>query len=109
MVICTWAAVSACDLSDLLKSNTTLAHKIHSLEIQGFVLVLDDRTFYNQIKYLVVPTPPYVDGNGQVTMMRKHGGLSLTTDYTTITFDGIVRKNNRCATSNIAVSYQTIY
>lgn len=72
-------------------------------------MVFDNRTYFNHIYYLVSPTPPYTDGYGQVTMMRKQGGMSLTVDYATITFTGVVKKNGRCATGNLAVSYQTIY
>ena len=98
----------ACSLGDLTKGNTSLAREIKKLERQGFVMV-EDQSFYNQHRYIVAPTPPYVDGFGSVTMRKSAGNYSLETTYLTITFDGLVKKNGRCATEIKDVTTSTVY
>ena len=109
VAIITLTATSfACDLSGLMKGNTTLATKVRNMERQGYVLVMD-QSFYNQHRYFVAPTAPYVDGFGQVVMRKSAGGYSLETEYVTISFDGNVKKNNKCSTSITDVTTQTVY
>lgn len=98
----------ACTLNGLMKGNTSLAREIRKYERQGYVLV-EDQSYYNQHRYIVAPTPPYVDGFGEVTMRKSAGNYSLETTYLTISFDGLVKKNNKCATTIKDVTTNTVY
>lgn len=103
------ASAFACDLTDLMRGNTSLAREIKKLERQGYVVVEGDMTYYSQYRYFMEPTAPYVDGSGQVTMRRSAGNYSLTTEYITISFEADVKTNNQCATTIIDETYNVVY
>lgn len=102
------ASSFACDLDGLMRGNTTLAKKVKNYERQGYVVVLD-QSYFNHHRYLIAPTAPYQDGFGAVILRRSQGGLSLTTEYVTISFNGDVKNNGRCTTSITDITTQTIY
>lgn len=108
LVLAAGLIVNACTLSGLTKGNTTLAKEMRNLSKDGFEYRAD-MSYYNQHRYLVAPTAPYVDGFGEVVMMKSAGGYSLTTWYAHISFEGWVNGNNKCSTKNVSTYIETIY
>lgn len=102
-------SVFACDLSDLMIGNTSLARTIRQYEKRGYEVVYGDQTYYNQFRYFMEPVAPYVDGSGTVQMKKSAGNYSLQVDYININFEATAETNGRCTTDIIDITTQTVY
>jgi len=102
-------SVFACDLSDLMRGNTSLARAIRQYEKAGYVVVEGEQNFYSQFRYFAAPVAPYTDGSGTVVLRKSGENYSLQTEYVHISFEGNVEKNGRCTTSITDIYTQTVY